>query len=74
VRHAREQTTRILALATLALTVTGCATVASNDAARDVLAPRVTAHAAALASDGGPLSLTTGRALIATYDSVFGGE
>jgi hypothetical protein len=32
----------------------------------------MTAHAAALAEDGGPRSLTTGRALIATYDAVFG--
>jgi len=72
VRHANARTRLILATVTAMLIVSGCETVASNDAARDVLGPRMTAHAAALAEDGGPRSLTTGRALIATYDAVFG--
>ncbi len=46
----------------------GCARVAGTDGCSR-LKPLVTAHAAALAVDGGPQSLATGRALIATDDA-----
>lgn len=49
----------------------GCATEGvSVEGVRDVLDPLVTAHATALAKDGGSESVKTGRTLIATYDCV----
>lgn len=54
-------------------TATGCATVGSGDAVCGRLGPLLTAHASALADDGGPRSLSTGRALIATADAGCGG-
>lgn len=52
----------------LALSATGCATVASVDALCDATARPVTEHAAALAEDGGPASLRTGDRLIRMLD------
>lgn len=55
----------------LALIASGCAPVAkaSNSALCDKLGPLATRHAAALAEDGGPRSLRTGRQLIAGFDA-----
>lgn len=60
------------AAAILLMIASGCATGASDSAMRDVLAPLMTEHAAALAEDGGPRSLATGRRLIATFDAMAG--
>ncbi|WP_102226906.1 hypothetical protein [Acidimangrovimonas sediminis] len=55
----------------LTLIATGCApAVATNDSALCAgLEPLATRHAAALAEDGGPKSLATGRQLIAGLDA-----
>lgn len=50
-------------------TVSGCASAVSDSALCGGTERARTAHAAALAKDGGPLSLATGRALIATLDA-----
>lgn len=55
---------------TLALCVTGCENAASQAALCDGSARLRTNHAAALAKDGGDLSLSTGAALIKALDSV----
>ena len=64
---------RILALAILTMIVTGClrADPAISDAQAlcDGTERLRTDHAAALAADGGPLAVTTGRRLIATIDA-----
>ena len=49
--------------------VTGCATVASNSAICDGTLRDRSAHAAALAEDGGDQSITTGAALIRKLDA-----
>lgn len=52
---------------------TGCTTVPGNiEAMRVELNPLAAKHAEALAEDGGPKSLQTGRDFIATYDCVIG--
>lgn len=62
---------RILLPVMLTLIVSGCATVVSNDAAKLILDPLVTAHAAALGGCDVDQMRSTGRDLIATYDAVF---
>lgn len=51
------------------LCATGCVSVASAPAICDGSAASRTAHAAALAQDGGPLSLATGALLIRQLDA-----
>jgi hypothetical protein len=56
----------------LALTMTfasGCANAVSDSAICDATAQSRSAHAAALAADGGPLSLRSGEILIAQVDA-----
>ena len=48
---------------------TGCASAPSNNALCDGTAQARTEHAAALASDGGDLSVTTGARLIKLMDA-----
>jgi hypothetical protein len=52
----------------LTLIAAGCSTVATEPLCSRTEAPR-TAHAAALANDGGPQSVSTGRTLIAMIDA-----
>ena len=54
---------------TLTYCVTGCATVASNSAICDGTRAARTAHAGALAADGGDMSVMTGAALIRQLDA-----
>ena len=54
---------------TLTLLLSGCATVPSSEAICDGTAQSRTAHAAALVTDGGPLSLVTGATLIQQIDA-----
>ncbi len=51
------------------LLVAGCMNVASGTAICDATDAQRTAHAAALAADGGDMSVVTGQALIATLDA-----
>lgn len=51
------------------LIVSGCATEVSDSAICAGTDRLRTTHAAALAEDGGPNSVTTGRRLIATLDA-----
>lgn len=60
--------TRLLVCLTLTLPVTGCVSVASGNAVCDGTEAARTEHAAALADDGGPLSLVTGARLIRLID------
>jgi hypothetical protein len=53
----------------LTLPVTGCVSVASGDAICGATDAARTEHAAALAHDGGPLSLVTGARLIRLIDA-----
>jgi len=53
---------------TLLSFVTGCASVANNNAMCDGTAEARTKHAAALANDGGDASVVTGARLIAMID------
>jgi len=53
----------------LTLPVTGCVSVASTDAVCDGTEAARTEHAAALADDGGPLSVVTGARLIRLIDA-----
>lgn len=53
----------------LMLPVTGCVSVASGNAICDGTKAARTEHAAALADDGGPLSLVTGARLIRLIDA-----
>jgi len=53
----------------LMLPVTGCVSVASGEAICDGTEAARTEHAAALADDGGPLSLVTGVRLIRLIDA-----
>ena len=54
---------------TTAMLVSGCGIAASNSAICDGLAADVTAHAAALAEDGGDRSVQTGARLIRRFDA-----
>jgi hypothetical protein len=54
---------------TLPFCAIGCVNVASTNAICDSTDAQRTAHAAALAADGGDMSVVTGQALIATLDS-----
>lgn len=64
---------RRLALAISTMIVSGCFGAGSVPVDEPVLcaetADETTAHAAALAEDGGPRSVSTGRALIAELDA-----
>ena len=60
---------RTWAMVTLAMIASGCASAASDSAVCEVTDRPATVHAAALAEDGGPASITTGRRLIATLDA-----
>ena len=53
----------------LTLLVSGCATAPSTSAICDGTVQSRTDHAAALAADGGPLSLVTGAFLIQQIDA-----
>jgi hypothetical protein len=53
----------------LILTESGCARAVSDSALCDGLAEDVTAHAAALAEDGGDRSVQTGARLIRRFDA-----
>lgn len=63
---------RILVMAMLTLIVCGCAPGVDHlplgDPLCEATARARTEHAAALAKDGGPRSVTTGRGLLATID------
>ena len=54
---------------TLTLPVAGCMSVASPVAICEATAADTTAHAAALADDGGPRSVVTGQRLISRLDA-----
>ncbi|SDW78865.1 hypothetical protein SAMN04488238_103354 [Roseicitreum antarcticum] len=64
---------RILVAVILMMTVSGCwrgaSDVVDNRPICDGTEAQRTAHAAALAADGGPQSVVTGRALIAAVDA-----
>jgi porphobilinogen deaminase len=60
---------RMLGMAMLMLTVSGCATVPSDGAICAAIERDVDRHTAALAEDGGDKSVSTGRALIAKLDA-----
>lgn len=65
--------TRILALGTLSLIVTGCASVPVSDSVlAKALDKPMTAHAEALAGDDVDRMRHTGRVVIATYDAAVG--
>lgn len=64
---------RILAMMTLACCATGCASVVSEPAICAGTATARTEHAAALAADGGDLSVVTGARLIKLMDAGCGG-
>jgi hypothetical protein len=67
-QQGRKPMKRILWIALIG-PVAGCMSVANDSAICDATdAPR-TAHAAALAADGGDKSVVTGQALIATLDA-----
>lgn len=69
---------RTLATLTLTMILSGCFGAGVDPAASrplcDGTAEDRTAHAAALAADGGPLSRATGRVLIARIDAGCGEE
>jgi hypothetical protein len=67
-RHANAWT-RWAACLMLTLPVTGCVSAVSGDAICAGTEQARTEHAAALASDGGPLSLVTGARLIQILDA-----
>lgn len=58
----------------LLLPLSGCVSVGSGMAICEATAADTTAHAAALAQDGGPLSLVTGQKLISRLDAGCGRE
>jgi len=60
---------QIFLLTILPFCAIGCASVANNNAICDATAAQRTAHASALAADGGDMSVVTGQALIATLDA-----
>ena len=51
------------------LLLTGCVKPVSDAALADALRAPMAAHAAALAEDGGPKSVSTGRKVIAIYEA-----
>jgi hypothetical protein len=57
---------------TLMLLVSGCASAVSDRAICDGTIADRSAHAAALAQDGGDLSVTTGQVLIQKLDAACG--
>lgn len=61
--------TRLLVCLTLTLPVTSCVSVANGNAVCDGTETARTEHAAALADDGGPLSLVSGARLIQLLDA-----
>ena len=67
-RPASASTRLILATILMPL-VAGCTNAVSGNAICDGLAPAVTAHAAALAEDGGERSVETGVRLIRKFDA-----
>lgn len=58
----------LTAIGSMAL-LTGCLNPDSGGATLDALRAPMAAHAAALAKDGGPLSVSTGRDVIAIYEA-----
>jgi len=58
----------------LMLPVTGCVSVGSGEAICDGTEAARTEHAAALADDGGPLSVVTGARLIRLIDAGCGND
>ena len=72
-RHANGWT-RWAACLTLTLPVTGCVSAVSGDAICAGTKEARTEHAAALADDGGPLSLATGARLIRLIDAGCGDD
>ena len=64
-----DGSTRLGLCLTLTLLVSGCATAPSTSAICDGTVQSRTDHAAALAADGGPLSLVTGAFLIQQIDA-----
>lgn len=60
---------RSVACLMLTLPATGCVSVASGNALCDGTEAARTEHAAALADDGGPLSVVTGARLIQLLDA-----
>jgi len=70
-KHASAWTRWMLAMI-LAFSVTGCGIAVSDRAICDGTSADRTAHAAALARDGGDLSVTTGAALIRKLDAACG--
>ena len=67
-KHANAWT-KLLVCLTLTLPVTGCVSGVSGDAICSGTEQARTEHAAALADDGGSLSLVTGARLIQILDS-----
>lgn len=62
---------KTLALVALTTIVSGCSTAISPVSERAVcegLATPIAAHVDALVLDGGPMSLSTGRVVVAAYD------
>ena len=66
--------TRLLVCLTLTLPASGCVSVASGEAICGATEAARTEHAAALADDGGPLSLVTGARLIRLIDAGCGND
>jgi hypothetical protein len=60
---------KLLPAMTLLFFVTGCASAVNNSALCDGTASARTKHAAALAEDGGELSIVTGATLIRMLDA-----
>jgi hypothetical protein len=67
-QQGRKPMKRILWIA-LIWPVAGCMSAANDSAICDATDAQRTAHAAALAADGGDKSVVTGQALIATLDA-----
>ena len=59
----------LTALTIAAMTLTGCVSGPSESAICDGTQDLLTDHAGGLATDGGPVSQRTGRALIAAIDA-----
>ena len=49
--------------------LSGCPSASNSNATLDALRKPMAAHADALAQDGGPLSVSTGRDVIAIYEA-----
>jgi hypothetical protein len=64
----------LMALTLAALTMSGCVSGPSESAICSGTKDLLTSHAGGLATDGGPVSQRTGRALIALYRSEQGGR